>query len=326
MTTEIQNQRVVLPSRPAGSITVIINAHSGSNDNKDLVERLNSLFTAEGQVAQVLLAQSGQQVAELAHRAATGDAQIIVAGGGDGTVSTVAGAIAGSEKILGILPMGTLNHFAKDLRIPLELKDAVKTIAAGNVQQVDIGQVNEYYFINNSSLGLYPSIVREREKTQRLGVGKWPAFVWAAFTVLRRFPFLEVKLSVDGEQIASRAPFVFVGNNEYQMERFHVGARECIDEGRLSLYMTNRVGRLGLLRLALSALLGRLREDKDFKSLCSEEILVSTRRKVLRVAMDGEVRVLVPPLHYRVNHLALRVLVPKETGMNDENATIKVEE
>jgi YegS/Rv2252/BmrU family lipid kinase len=318
VTTKIENQRVLVSPKSSTSITVIVNAHSGSSDNEELLQRLESLFNSDGHSTQVFLAHSGMEVVELAQHAASSNAQIIVAGGGDGTVSTVAGAIAGTDKILGVLPMGTLNHFAKDLRIPLDIEEAVQTIMAGNVQKIDVGQVNEYFFINNSSLGLYPSIVREREKTQRLGIGKWPAFIWAAITVLRRYPFLDVKLSVDGEEIVSRAPFVFVGNNEYQMETFHVGARDCLDEGRLSLYTTRRVGRLGLIMLALYALIGRLTADKDFLSLCSEEILVTTKRKVLRVAMDGEVRTLVPPLRYRVNRLALRVLVPEKAPMKVE--------
>jgi diacylglycerol kinase family enzyme len=210
--------------------------------------------------------------------------------------------------------LGTLNHFAKDLHIPLDLEAAAQTIIAGHTMRVDMGEVNGHLFLNNSSLGLYPSIVRERQKRQRLGFGKWPAFIWAALSVLRRYPFLNVKLSVDGNELNSRTPFVFIGNNEYQMESFNIGARACLDRGRLSLYMTTDIGRLGLIRLALRALFGGLRHEKDFIALCSKELWIQTRRKRLRVAMDGEVAVLGPALHYRVKPLALRVHVPAETA------------
>ena len=220
------------------------------------------------------------------------------------------GLLFRANKTLGILPFGTMNHFAKDLLIPLDLEHAVAMIVAGHESRVDVGEVNGRTFINNSSLGLYPSIVREREKQQRLGWGKWPAYVWAALAVLRRYPFLDIRLSVDGKELTSRTPFVFIGNNEYEMETLNVGGRACLDKGELSLYMTNRTGRLGLIRLALRALLGGLRQEKDFLALCTKEIWIETKHKRVRVALDGEVTVMEPPLHYRVRPGALRVLAP----------------
>jgi diacylglycerol kinase family enzyme len=249
-------------------------------------------------------------VITLAQRAANGNAETIVAAGGDGTVSSVASAIFSKQKVLGILPFGTLNHFAKDLSIPLDLEGAVATIAEGHQTSVDLGEVNGHVFINNSSLGLYPSIVRERERQQRLGWGKWPAYIWAVFAVLRRYPFLDIRVGVDGKELKTRTPFVFIGNNEYEMETLNVGSRACLDKGELSLYVTNRIGRLGLIRLALRALLGGLHQEKDFLALCTKEIWIGTKRKHVRVALDGEVAMIVPPLHYRALPGALRVLTP----------------
>jgi diacylglycerol kinase family enzyme len=159
-------------------------------------------------------------------------------------------------------------------------------------------------------LGLYPSIVRERERQQRLGWGKWPAYVWAALSVLRRYPFLNIRLGVDGKELKSRTPFVFIGNNEYEMETLNIGGRACLDAGELSLYMTLRTGRLGLVRLALRALVGGLHQEKDFLALRTKEIWIGTKHKRLRVALDGEVRMMEPPLHYLVRPRVLRVLVP----------------
>jgi diacylglycerol kinase family enzyme len=223
-----------------------------------------------------------------------------------------------ANKILGVLPFGTMNHFAKDLHIPLDLEGAVNTIIAGHTVNIDIGEVNSHTFLNNSSLGLYPSIVREREKQQRLGWGKWPAYVWAALSVLRRYPFLDIRLSVDGKELASRTPFVFIGNNEYQMESLNIGGRTCLDGGELSLYMTTDTSRLELIRLALRALFGGLRQEKDFLALCTKEIWINTKRKRVRVALDGEVTVIEPPLHFLVRPGALRVLAPENAGQVNE--------
>jgi YegS/Rv2252/BmrU family lipid kinase len=295
-------------------IDVIINTSSGPGNSEDVQDRVADIFREKGFDARIELARAGAEIDRLAQRAARGDAEAIVAAGGDGTISSVAAVVARSQKTLGVLPFGTMNHFAKDLRIPLDLEEAVNTIVAGNTVNIDVGEVNGHTFLNNSSLGLYPSIVREREKQQRLGWGKWPAYVWAAITVLRRYPFLDIRLSVDGKELNSRTPFVFIGNNEYQMESLNVGSRTCLDNGELSLYITNRTGRLGLIRLALRALFGGLRQEKDFLALCTEEIWITTKRKRVRIALDGEVTVMEPPLHYRVRPGALRVLAPPENG------------
>jgi diacylglycerol kinase family enzyme len=215
-----------------------------------------------------------------------------------------------------VLPLGTLNHFAKDLRIPLTLEEAARNVCEGREVSVDVSEVNGQVFINNSSLGLYPRIVRRREKLQeRSGSGKWSAFVRAALAMLRRYPFLDVRLSADGQEIVRKTPFVFVGNNEYQTESVQMGGRERLDAGHMSLYVAHRTGRLGLLRLALSALFGRLRQAKDFDSHSAQEIWVETRRhKRLPVATDGEVTVMTTPLHYRIRPGALRVIVPRDDG------------
>ena len=173
-----------------------------------------------------------------------------------------------------------------------------------------MGEFNGHVFINNSCLGLYPIIVNKRQKQQRLGWGKWPAYIWAAFGVLRRYPFLNVRVAVDSEELYSHTPFVFIGNNKYEMEKLNIGSRAHLDKGELSLYMTNRTGRLGVVRLALRALLRGLHQEKDFVALCTKEIWIETRHKHVRVALDGEVTRIEPPLNYRAHPRALRVLIP----------------
>ena len=121
--------------------------------------------------------------------------------------------------------MGTFNHFAKDLRIPLAVEKAALTIATGEIRRVDVGEVNGKIFVNNSSLGLYPSMVRGREQEQRLGRSKWMALFWATLAVLRRHPVLVVRLtSRDGQELIRRTPVVFIGNNQYELKGFEIGS------------------------------------------------------------------------------------------------------
>jgi diacylglycerol kinase family enzyme len=300
-------------------VEVIINAGAGGSADGEAARAVEAAFASCGVRAHVSVARGGDEVTELARRALSNGARAVVAGGGDGTVGSVAGALVGSGMPFGVLPLGTLNHFAKDLNIPLGLEEAARNVCEGREVSVDVGEVNGQVFVNNSSLGLYPRIVRRRERLQeREGSGKWSAFARASLAVMRRYPFLNVRLDADGRRIVRRTPFVFVGNNEYRMESFQMGARERVDAGRLSLYVAHHTGRLGLLRLALSALFGRLRQAGDFDSLGAEEIWVETRRpRRLPVATDGEVNVMTTPLHYRVRPGALKVIVPKEV-MSDE--------
>jgi diacylglycerol kinase family enzyme len=291
---------------------VVVNAGSGGGTDQALVERLRGLFEAVGLRAESELAEDGDAIEALAQAAMVRRPRVIVAGGGDGTVSAVAATLVDSDIAFGVLPLGTLNHFAKDLGVPLELAEAVAVLAEGQTARVDVGEVNGRIFVNNSSLGLYPDIVRDRERQQRrLGRGKWPALAWATLAALRRYPHLAVRLKVDGSDVVRRTPFVFIGNNEYRMEGFAIGERSGLADGLLSLYVAQRPGRWRLLLLAVRALAGRLRQARDFDAVLASEIVVESRRRLLRVATDGEVTVMAPPLRYRVRPASLLVMQPR---------------
>jgi diacylglycerol kinase family enzyme len=279
---------------------------------RDLAERVRGAFRAEGVEAEVHLFE-GRRTLNRAREVDRTGLDAVVAGGGDGTISAVAGILAGGTVPLGILPIGTLNHFAKDLGIPLALDEAVRVVANGIVRPVDIGEVNGQTFINNCSIGLYPHIVRSRiEQTERLGRGKWWAMFLASLAVFRRFPVLRVTLQFPDRSLTRTTPFVFIGNNEYEMNLLALGSRARVDGGILSLYVANRTGRFGLLRLAVRAILGRLDQAKDFDSMSLSEVLIETKRRRLSVALDGEVIRMKPPLKCRVRPGGLRVIVPPE--------------
>lgn len=295
-------------------VKIIVSAGAGGvgDDNGKVREVLTSIFNEHRVDVDLSVASSGTELIQLAQDAVRGPYKAIVAAGGDGTVSSVAASLVDTDKVLGVLPLGTLNHFAKDLNIPTDIETAAQTIVAGHTTEVDVAEVNNRIFLNNSSLGLYPTIVRERVKRERLGFRKWPAFVWATIQALRRYPFLDVRLCVNDRLLDRTTPFVFVGNNEYAMESFNIGSRDRLDRGVLSIYITHRTSRLKLITLALRALIGRLRDDKDFLALSSDEVKIEAARKQLRVAFDGEIELMETPLQYRIRRRALRVIVPKE--------------
>jgi diacylglycerol kinase family enzyme len=206
--------------------------------------------------------------------------------------------------------MGTLNHFARDVGLPLELDEAVGVIANGNVRRVDAGKVNGRTFLNNSSIGVYPRLVELRDRYRKKGIGKWIAAVWAGLALLRRRPFLAVRIESPEGVLVRRTPFVLIGNNEYRMSGLHAASRDTLTGGKLAVYVMKAEGRRGLLRVAWQVLRRGVEGTPELDLLSVGEAAVETRRPDLQVALDGEVVTLQSPLLYRILPGALRVLAP----------------
>jgi diacylglycerol kinase family enzyme len=288
-------------------VTVLFNPTDVGAD--ELRARIAERFRTAGSEARIVDLQQGQDFTEVA-RAAGARTSIVVAAGGDGTVSRVAAGLVGTPAALGVLPLGTLNHFAKDLGIPLDLEKAVATIAAPRIGRIDVGRVNDRVFVNNSSIGIYPSIVDAREELRRLGHRKWPAFALATFRVLRSHRGVVVRIDADGRQSLWRTPFVFVGNNEYELDGIHLGGRARLDGGRLFTYLAPRLRTRELPMLLARALLGVSRSGA-FEIVSAPELWIDMPHvRHVRVALDGEIATMTTPLHYRTWPGALKVLLP----------------
>ena len=296
---------------PNESIAVVLNVGAGRGYCDDDTGRLQTLFASHGLQAKIFPAKDGSEILSQARAAVASKPAVVVAAGGDGTVSAVASCLKETGIAMAVLPMGTLNHFARDLGIPADCEEAVAAIARGQRVAVDVGMVNDRPFVNNASIGIYPDIVRDRQRQQRrLGRGKFWAMLWAIHAVLKRSPFLRLRVELDGTAHNLRSPFVFIGNNDYVMEGFEIGMRSSLRDGCLSIYTTQRRTRWGLLRLALRALLGRLQQARDFSIERAASLRIDSRRRWLLVATDGEVTAMETPLTFRVLPRALEVIVP----------------
>jgi diacylglycerol kinase family enzyme len=296
-------------------ITVILNPAAGARHHDDLAPHLTELFGAAGIPVRIASFGSGGLVADAVKAAAEAGDDAVVAAGGDGTIRTVASALVGSDLPLGVLPLGTLNHFAKDLGLPLDLGEAVKTIAARRTIKVDVGEVNGRTFLNNSSIGIYPDIVVAREALRREGRWKWTAFGVATAAVLRNYRGVKVKITADSSVQVARTPFLMVGNNEYETEGLRLGARPRLNRGRLSAYLAPRLRARELPGLLALALAGRVRENHNFEWFMARELRAETpESRSVRVAVDGEVVMMTTPLNYRVRPLALRVIAPSNVA------------
>ena len=298
-------------------VALIVNSAAGSirgDAYSALLRAIELGFERHGIEAEIVAAE-GNPIAEAAlkarERAERGELDAIVVGGGDGTIRSVANILAGSAVPLGILPMGTLNHFARDLGLSLKLDMAIDIIAHNQPRIVDLGSVNGAIFVNNSSVGVYPYMVADRDRRRGTsGLGKWPAMVLAGLRALKRFPFRRLTMTAEGSAMRYRTPMLFVGNNEYDLRLFSLGRRQQLDLGRLHVYVVRSQSRWSFVMLILRALLGLGRSAQELDQLETLAFEVRSRTSRLPVALDGEVQVMQPPLRYRIMPGALKVLAP----------------
>jgi diacylglycerol kinase family enzyme len=296
-------------------VIVLLNKFAGTAERFGGGDVLISAFAAHGASAHLELVAPDQLAAaaqEACRRISNGEFDGVVVAGGDGTLHTVANALAGSAIPLGIIPLGSLNHFARDLGVPFALDAAIATIAAGHTRQVDVAELNGEIFINNSSIGVYPYVILDRERfRRRRGLAKWSAMFLACLRTLRYFPVRRLSICGEGWVEPARSPCVFVGNNEYRLSVPGFGRRERTDGGELCAYVAKQRSRLGLFWLALRTYLGFLAPERDLRIFKLNAVEINPQRRGrLLVALDGEIRLIRAPLRYRIRPGDLKVFVP----------------
>jgi YegS/Rv2252/BmrU family lipid kinase len=292
-------------------VPVLLNRGGGAvAADPNIADKVGEAFRAAGLEVEVEWVGGGDCSVRCRAIAERGDGLLAV-GGGDGTVSAAASALVGTQTRLGILPLGTLNHFARDLGIPTNIEEAAKLIAAGSERRVDVAEMNDRIFINNSAIGLYPLMVMDRDlQRKRLGRSKRLAMLVASLRTLARFGHQRLTLTVNDEQARVDTPLLFVGNNDYRIDIGAPGQRESIEDGVLSVFVMRKKTRRGFVAASIRALLNRARDDDMVKLDNVERLRVSSQRGSLAVSLDGEVVRAEPPLDYRIRKKALRVIAP----------------
>jgi diacylglycerol kinase family enzyme len=233
----------------------------------------------------------------------------VVACGGDGTVSTVAHRVANTGVELAILPGGTLNHLARHLGLPEDLREAAAIARRGITRTLDAGRVNDRLFLNTSSVGAYERFVRHRERLERQW-GYTLASLTAGLRLLMRTPLFAVRVEVDGIERVHRTPLVFVGVGERELRIPSLGGRT--DRGKRGLHLMIVRDRTGA-RLASLALQAAARGVGAVSRTPAMDSLVVTRCMIEppgdTVSIDGELASVRPPLEYEFLADALTVVI-----------------
>jgi diacylglycerol kinase family enzyme len=292
---------------------VIVNRSGGTlrGEGDEEETRLRAAFAKAGVDADIRMTPSERIFDAFEEAAAASGLDAVVAGGGDGTISCAARHLAGSGRPLGIVPLGTLNHLARDAGIPADIDEAAAVIAAAHVRPIDAAEINGRIFVNNSSVGLYPDMVRLRDVQQeRSGRSKRMAMLSASLASLRSFRRHRLWISAQGLEAPVRTPLLFVGNNRYQVNLLGLGQREALDRGELCLYAIRARSRVHLFWAGIRGVFGRLDQQRDFITAYVPELEVSSDREMLTVAVDGETVRMETPLSYRIRPKALKLIVP----------------
>jgi diacylglycerol kinase family enzyme len=311
---------------------VILNDAAGTLANsteRREAETITAVALALGVTVDVR-AVPGDQLTSTARAAATGGQyDAIVAGGGDGTLNAVAGGVAGTGAVFGALPLGTHNHFAKDIGVPLDLVEAVTALANGRVTDLPVGEVNGQLFLNFSAIGLHPRVVKHRD-AQRVALDrtKWLAMIVATVRGLIDLRLHRVRLRIDDVDRGGRfTPSVILCNNPHQMEVFGVANASYPDRRVLNIYVARSRGRLGMLWLFCLAAFGRLEQTAQFEVLTGTTARLAVPHRTIRVSIDGEVTDMDSPLVYRIRPDLLKVLLPgaPTTTANASESQLTVE-
>lgn len=310
----------VLPHRLPPAILILNQAAGSSAASHEIRDAITAAVSSTGVAARTIEVGPGQSLREVVEQAvdeAAASGATVVAAGGDGTVSTVAGACFLHGVPLGVVPLGTFNFFAREFGLPEDPAEAVRVALTGKPERVDIGFVNARMFVNNASFGIYPRLIRERESTKaRLGRRRWVAALAAVSTLLRVQRRFAVSLQADGVRQMRRTTMVFVGNNALQLEQLGLEVAGCIAQGQLAVIVQPPAGRLSALRQVLLGMLGRLRDEEDLERYCADSLIVDSKRRTIELAIDGELCSLTPPLVFSKGRRALMLVLPadRETG------------
>jgi len=297
---------------------VVVNAASGRQEGDAIAALIRDTVSARGHQVSVRLinhAEELEQTARQAARQARDRNGLLVAVGGDGTLNAVAAAALEAGAAFSVIPGGTFNYFGRSNGFPTDPEAAIHAVLGGRLRPIQVGRVNERIFLVNASLGLYPQLLEDREAFKRQW-GRSRPVAWGAalLTLLGRHRLHRLHLQsgdVDEHLLAST---LFVGNNRLQLS--HIGLPEAgeVDAGQLVGLVLRPVGRLGLVRLALQGVLGRLADADEVERRVFRRLWVAPgrwwRRRQVRIAVDGEQLRMRTPLVFEVAPRPLWLVAP----------------
>jgi diacylglycerol kinase family enzyme len=289
----------------------VINKSSGPDGppdgfQQDLRDRLDKAgFTGD------LHFGEGEELADLMDAAKDSDAEMLLVGGGDGTIRHAARAAMQADMILAIVPLGTINLFARDLGLPLDWPVAVDALGEAREIRVDTADVNDTVYLCQSSIGLVPQLAKQRERMREQGwvaslLGVPARLAEAVFHVRKR----RLELAFEDEDATVRSWLTVVNNNRPDEPMRMMPRRSRLDRGHLAVHWANVDTRAGLLWLLLSYALNFMGANPHIQIRQVEAFEIAAPGEQIEIGIDGEVMHMQLPLRFRIHPKSLRVLAP----------------
>lgn len=298
--------------------SIVLNADAGAMSTlpvEDVVRTVNERFAANGWTVHVALV-AGRAVSAAIDAALASPAEAVIVGGGDGTVSRAIAKVAASGKIFGVLPLGTVNLLARDLRVPNEIDAAIDRLCGAEPQTIDLGTINGRLFHSISGLGFFGRMARERERARRtLPLPRSIAFTIAALRSIAKSGVVRLAIHAGSETRLVEATAVLVTNNRFVREDWR---RSRLNEGVLEIHMLGDHKLMHRLRAGLDVVRGAWRSNPTIETIAAEAVEVRSSRSRIWVATDGELSREGMPLRYGIRRGALTLLVPKQEAASAE--------
>ena len=300
-----------------GPLFVVLNSASGHKDSDEERQVLADVFNSAGRPFEFLQFDNPADIASVSARAvklAQKTGGIVVAAGGDGTINAVAGAVLRSGCPFGVLPQGTFNYFGRTHAIPQDARAAATALLGASISPVTVGEVNGRVFLVNASLGLYPQLLEDREAwKQQFGRSRLVAFASGLATIFQARGQLKLEIEIAGNTTLLRTPTLFIGNNHLQLAQVGIDAAhaDAVNRGELAGIAVRPIGTLALFGLLARGMVGRLGDADHIDSFSFRKLKVAMRgKRRVKVATDGEITWMTPPLVFQVADTPLLLMVP----------------
>lgn len=311
-------------SGPELPLYIVFNVASGSGDGLRNQRAMQDILREAGRDHEFFLVRDPREISVHAERAvqkAVRNGGAVIVAGGDGTINAVAQATLHTSQPFGIVPQGTFNYTSRANGIPLQTVEATRALLNASPTRMQVGVVNDRVFLVNASLGLYPQLLQERETHKRqFGRYRAVAFASAISTILHGNGLLHLELEHDRVREAVRAPSLFVGNNALQLQQTGLPEAEVIGQDQLAGVLLRESNPLALLALLLRGVLGKLDRAEQLRRFAFNRMEVRPALRgvrKLKVALDGEIHWMKPPLVFRVAEQPLWLLTPQATPVED---------
>lgn len=299
---------------------IILNAGSGHHDATETRAIIEAILNEAGRVFDITLVETPDKLDAIARTIvdkARADGGVVVMGGGDGSINTVAQIVLGSGCAFDILPQGTFNLFARTQGIPLDTAEATRLLLGDKAWGVPVGMVNDRIFLVNASMGMYPQVLEDREAWKaKYGRNRLVAFFAGVLTLLQHHRQVHLTtLEKDGRPGVIKTPTLFVGLNAYQLRETGIlGEDESLQPEELMAVTVRPVSALGILWLMIRGTLGKLGEAENIVSFRFQQLSIqragNIRTRTYKVAVDGELFWLSLPLEFRIAPEPLYLLKP----------------